>query len=329
MNTIAITGATGFVGGHLVRHFYKEGYNIIALGRQSDPPKRLLQYAQWQQMDLDQPLDNIDANIVIHTAGLVDDHASYQDLHKTNCVGSGKVSDAFSGQHMIYISSASVYNLRSNPLSENDKIDRSQLSLYGKSKLEAEELLIQKSNNKQRLTILRPRAIYGTHDRVLLPKILGLLKGNKIRSIGNMEIEISMTHINNLIIAVEGSIENQTKTLEIFNVADSHVYNLREVILHTTSTLFDIHPRIASIPKSLAEWIKKITALLHIKTPITRQAIDYLSQPCVLSTSKIEKIVGYKSKHYFQNEINNIHEWVQRVGTEIVISKDKRIPWMV
>lgn len=329
MYTIAITGATGFVGGHLVRHFYNEGYNILALGRQADPPKRLLQYANWQQMDLNQSIKNIDADILIHAGGMVDDHATYEELRETNCEGSSKLSDAFKGKHMIYISSASVYNHKSNPIHEDDKINKSKLSNYGKSKLEAEEILISKSEENKRLTILRPRAKYGTHDRVLLPKILGLIKGNKVRSIGNMEIEISMTHISNLITAIEVSIENQTTTVEIFNVADSRSYNLREVILETSSTLFEFHPYITSIPKSVAEWIKKITTLLHIKTPITKQAIDYLSKPCVLNTEKIEKSMGYKSKSNFEKEISNINKWVKRVGTEIIISSDKKIPWMV
>lgn len=329
MNTIAISGATGFVGGHLVRHFYNEGYNVLALGRQKEPPKRLLQYASWQYMDLSQFIKPIHADILIHTAGLVNDHSSYSEFHKINSSGSVNIFDAFQGKHMIHISSASVYNHQTKSIREDQEMDRTQLSNYGKSKLVAEELLIHRSKKNNRLTILRPRAIYGTHDRVLLPKILGLIKGNKIRSIGNMEIDISMTHIKNLIAAIEASIENQSTPVEVFNIADNRTYNLKEVVLDTASTLFEFHPYILAIPKFIAEWIYKISTILHIKTPITKQAIDYLSKSCVLNIDKIANSIGYQPKHNFENEISNINKWVKRIGLDVIMTRDKNIPWMV
>jgi len=63
---IIITGATGFVGAHLVRHFSSIGHEVIALGRQEEPPKGLNFFAQWQKVDLTEKVKQLEADVFIH-----------------------------------------------------------------------------------------------------------------------------------------------------------------------------------------------------------------------------------------------------------------------
>ena len=46
---IAVTGSTGFIGGHLVRRLAADGHRVLALGRRPSSPASLagIDYAAW------------------------------------------------------------------------------------------------------------------------------------------------------------------------------------------------------------------------------------------------------------------------------------------
>jgi DNA-binding NtrC family response regulator len=60
--------------------------------------------------------------------------------------------------------------------------------------------------------ILRPRAIYGINDRLILPRLLKLVKGNRILFPKHITDKISLTHISNFISAIDLCIQNSKQT---------------------------------------------------------------------------------------------------------------------
>jgi len=324
---IAITGATGFVGAHLVRHFSAQGMKVIALGRQANPPKALKKFASWEQVDISKEFPNIEADILVHAAGLASDKGSYHEFYESNTRGTQKIFEAFSGEHFIYISSASVYPTSGKILNESDTADFDTLSNYGKSKILAEQYLKENADSKKRVTALRPRAIYGTNDRVLLPKILGLFKNHKIVVPGKMNIEISMTHISNLIQAVEKTKENQSKHFEIYNVVDGQTYMLRKVVKTLIDTMFKTDAPVKELPLGLVSFLCNITDTCRIPFPITKQSLDYISKPCILDYSKIREDLGYKPNTDFYQELGRLHCWVRKQGISNVLAAKKTLPW--
>jgi nucleoside-diphosphate-sugar epimerase len=194
--TISITGATGFIGAHLVRHFSQLGYSVEATGRQKIPPIQLLQFASYLQADIAHYVPDLKGDIVIHTAALASDTASWEDLYETNVEGTKRVYEAAKNCRLfIHISSASVYPFQEKPLSETDVKQELILSNYGKSKYLSEEVLKQNQQDSN-VVILRPRAVYGTGDRILLPRILKLVKMQSIIAPSALDIQDSMPHID-------------------------------------------------------------------------------------------------------------------------------------
>lgn len=325
---VIITGATGFVGAHLVRHYAGLGHEVIAIGRQETPPTSLLRYASWIKLDLtDNQFPVLESDIIIHGAGLASDRGTYQSFYKNNVLPTEKLYQHFKGKHFICISSASVYPHLDIPIKEEDANLNNVVSNYGRSKLEAENILIKNQRDACKITILRPRSIYGTNDRILLPKILRLYK-NKIRLIGSMDIPISMTHISNLIEAIDGSISNQKTHLEIFNVADREVYVLSEVVTQLTTEIAGKELKSKILRLNLIRIITKLTYTLKIPFPLTPQSLNYLSKPCVLNADKITHSLKINLSSNFNSELNKMVSWIDRVGVEKVKSADPLLPWL-
>jgi len=150
---IAVTGATGFVGSHLIELAVAEGHEVNALTRR---PQEAQAGVSWIEGALDKP-EGLAAlckgcDAVIHVAGVIngDAHAFYQG----NVVGTENMIAAAASadiSRFIHVSSLSARE--------------PQLSAYGRSKSESEEPVIASGAE---WTIVRPPAIYGPRDREML-----------------------------------------------------------------------------------------------------------------------------------------------------------------
>lgn len=151
---LAITGGTGFVGGHLIRLATQAGHEVRALTRRAQPP---LAGVTWVDGALDRP-ESLEALVrgaqaVIHVAGVVNavDRAGFA---AGNVVGTGAIVDATGAagvRRFVHVSSLAA---REPALSD-----------YGWSKAGAENAV---SASALDWAMVRPPAIYGPGDREML-----------------------------------------------------------------------------------------------------------------------------------------------------------------
>jgi uncharacterized protein YbjT (DUF2867 family) len=149
--TLAVTGGTGFVGGHLIRAARAAGFEIRALTRGWRPPEEGI---DWVEGALDRPDSLVKlcsgADAVIHIAGLINapNRAGFEAV---NVGGTAAVIDAARKtgvRRFVHVSS----------LASREP----ELSDYGWSKARSERLVAASGLD---WTILRPPAIYGPGDR--------------------------------------------------------------------------------------------------------------------------------------------------------------------
>lgn len=323
---IIITGATGFVGAALVKHFAALGHEVIALGRSSSPPSSLLDLATYIQADISKSVPNLKGDVVIHSAALATDQATYSQHFQTNYLGTKRVFNSIRCKKFVHISTSSVYNFSNTLHSEMEITNFEQLSDYGKTKRLAEEFLQKEKQQGVSIFILRPRAIYGIGDRVLLPRILNLVRGKKIRLPGNLRVSCSMTHIENLILAIEKCIVSDFN-FRMYNVADAKVYQLREVVETLVSAVFEQKIPIQILNLSMLNFIASLLTLFNIQTKLTPMAIATISKPNVLNIEKIQTELDYRPERNFYNSYSEIVAWVKTVGLEKVKNAEKDLPW--
>lgn len=166
---ILITGASGFIGQHLLEMFDFEAHNVSVLTRNPDRVRRIqnesIKVIQGDLNDyasLEIALKNI--NCVVNIAAEVRDVSK---LMITNVQGIKNLIQAMSHNNVkkvIHISSVGVVGRQYNLVPE--KVDERTLpepkNEYEKSKLESEKLFLEfEKESDVKLVILRPTNVYG------------------------------------------------------------------------------------------------------------------------------------------------------------------------
>lgn len=324
---ILITGATGSLGGALVRWFSNKGYEVIATGRAKQAPKKLLEYASYIQADITNEIDFPDADVCIHAAALSDDKAAADDLYLANYIGTKNVLKAVSKYPIfIHVSSSSVYVPSESIINENNAgaSKKYDLSPYGKSKLQSEEAITKYCKNKS-CYILRARAFYGIGDKMILPRLFKLVKNDKISCPGKMEIAVSMTHYYNFAHAIDLCIKKADAGQHVYNVADEKSYLLIDVLRKFTTKFYGKILTEKQIPISLL----KLMALFKIGG-ITPLLIRAFTKDMILDISKIKKELGYSAIINMDESLDELNTWVQKIGgIEVLKSANNKLAWEI
>ncbi|GAA4020519.1 NAD-dependent epimerase/dehydratase family protein [Sphingomonas swuensis] len=151
---LAITGATGFVGGRLLTMAVAQGHEVIALTRRSQGERHGVTWVQGA-LDNRQALQRLvdEADALIHVAGVISapDLAGFEAGNVTGTLAVLAAATSAGLRRFVHVSSLAARE--------------SALSNYGASKARAEELV--KSSGLD-WAIVRPPAVYGPGDRETL-----------------------------------------------------------------------------------------------------------------------------------------------------------------
>ncbi len=168
-HTIALTGATGFIGTNLLQVLVRQGVNVRSLFRGgASKPVPDFPKVTWIKGDLgdERALERLvhGADAVIHCAGKVK-ALKTEEFFSVNRNGTEALIEALrqsnSRCRFIFISSLAARH--------------PELSPYGRSKKEAEDLVKERCPGDW--SILRPPAVYGPGDREILPLFRAMEKG--------------------------------------------------------------------------------------------------------------------------------------------------------
>jgi 2-alkyl-3-oxoalkanoate reductase len=295
---IAVTGATGFVGGHVVARLLQDGHHVIGYGRRAHlalPRHRRLDYRRW---DITSGPIGAEADAVVHCAGSVTEWDSDENFNATNVLGTQNVLASFPGVGVfVHISTASVYNLSTQKvsLSEESPLATHFLSGYSRSKVAAEQLVTSAPGNT---VVLRPHIVYGPGDRKILPRLLAMRRLGALVVPGDGQARLSVTHVQNLADAVGRAIDRRAGH-EVFNVADSQTGTVDE-LLTSLQLAFYLKPRIWHLPAAAALQAAAAVEQLHrtvlsSRTPLlTRFLVAQLAFDFTLDIQRAVHVLGYR-----------------------------------
>lgn len=222
--TIAITGATGFIGGVLAKRLSAPEWQIRALIRPTSYLKRPKDIAaEWVTGDLEDigSLRRLVAgtDAIVHCAGAVRG-AAQNDFDQVNVQGLTRLVQAAAEQNptprFLLLSSLAARE--------------PQLSHYAASKLKGEKALASYSGDMF-WDVFRPPAVYGPGDREMRPLFQWMFRGIA-PLIGSDNNRVSLIHVEDLAKAVVCWLHNGKHPQHFYELHDGHQngYSWQEII---------------------------------------------------------------------------------------------------
>ena len=257
---LAITGATGFVGGHLVDQALAAGHRIRALARRRQAPR---DGVEWIAGALDHPaaLARLvaGADAVVHIAGAVNtDRAGFI---AANVEGTRAVLDAATDagvRRLVHVSSLSARE--------------PQLSLYGWSKREGEALV---GASDLGWTIVRPSGVYGPGDTELRDMFRMAKLGLALLPPPGLVSLVAVEDLAALLLALAG----ETGHRRIYEVDDGHVMTHAE-LAQAIGTAVGQRVLPLHLPRPLLSLAAAFdTRLRGTAAKLTRDRVGYLCHP--------------------------------------------------
>lgn len=182
---VAITGANGFIGRNLTRHFERQGWTVQSIVRRD-----------FERDFFDRKL--FKADVVVHAAGATR-APTRSKLVASNVLLTARVLDAARrGKvgRLIFISSqaaAGPSTSADRPVSED--ANPAPVESYGRSKLHAEQLIHEATDVPS--VILRPAAVYGPYDRDFISMFRLARRGLAMHP-ANRDQWISIVHVDDV-----------------------------------------------------------------------------------------------------------------------------------
>ena len=237
---ILVTGANGFIGSALIRHLIakKFDYDIFCAVRKTSNTTKLKNLGvKMVNFDLDDysTFESAvrDKDIIVHLAANFDFLASEKSLFKQNVEATKKLADiclSFQIKHFIYSSSTEALGIVSDGTEESDYHPD---EIYGKSKMEAEKLLLQMYHEKNfPVTIVRPSGIFGPEDNYVFKELIESIDRtilNKIVPTRAMN-KLHFTYIDDVVRGLVQIIQNPRISIgQIYHLASDEPQTYRQI----------------------------------------------------------------------------------------------------
>ncbi|MET9002031.1 NAD(P)-dependent oxidoreductase [Amycolatopsis sp. NPDC004169] len=218
---LAVTGATGFVGGAVCRAAVAAGWQVTAFGRRATADAGRLAGAAYRSWDIGAAklADPPAVDAVVHCAASATDTGVAREVWRTNLLGTHHVLASFPGRRIVHVSSGSVYDpFRPTVCAkEHEAPVERYLNAYAAAKAAAEQLVLAVARDA---VVLRPHAVYGAGDTTLLPRLLENVRFGRLPVPGTGKVLVSMTHVDSLARACLLAATAEPAWPSVFNIAD-------------------------------------------------------------------------------------------------------------
>lgn len=180
---ILVTGATGFIGRHLIRHLDASGYAVRAMVRPTSNIEGFpagVEYAHATLEDLDALRRAVSGvQVVIHLACLL--KVPWKPEFQTvNVDGTRRVLEACAEQDappvFVFISSLAAAGPAESQGERREDEVAAPVSIYGRAKLAA-ETIVDAYAHQMPCSIIRPPMVYGPGDEASLPLFQSTARG--------------------------------------------------------------------------------------------------------------------------------------------------------
>jgi nucleoside-diphosphate-sugar epimerase len=306
---VAISGAAGFLGAHLVHGFEARGAHVLSLVRAVSSGQGGWSPAGARVLDAvlaeGPPGGLAGVDVFVHAAAVRHRHgidaATYRASNVDLVERAMRASAAASVRRFVFVSSVGVYGFPVRlPVTEQHAF--APRTAYSGTKVEAEMRARRVAKELSlELTIIRPTIVYGPGDRNgMLDKMAAMIRASTYRVIGSGDNVLHHTHVDDIVEGTWLAATRPEAAGEDFILAGPETTTLAKLSELVAQAVGRPLPR-THVPVSVARAVATAVdaaaqtgvAFTRREPPINHEKLDVMTLPICFDAAKARRMLGY------------------------------------
>ena len=319
-----VTGATGFIGGHLARRLVQDGQPVRVLCRRGSDGRLPAEIAGCSEVIFGDLRDRASlvraargATRVFHCAGHVSDWGKGETFHAINVRGTRgllEAAEAGGARRFVHLSSIAVFGTPAPAYFDDGSPYGASCDGYSRTKVAGEKIAFERGRELGLpVTVLRPAVVYGPGG-TWLEQPLRMIEDGRMFLVGGGRGTCHPCYIANLIDAIVLAADRAGAAGHGFIVGDGEAISFRDYFAAVASIAGE--PAVErSIPlpvgHALAWLLETAARLAHpaSRPLLTRAALGMITAESRMSSDKIRRALGFSPRYTFRAAIDELRAW--------------------
>lgn len=327
-----ITGASGFIGGHIAARLAAEGRPLRCLVRAGSDTTALesLEDIELVRGDLSSGESLARAakgcRCVVHCGALVSDWATVQEISHVNVQGTRNLLDAAiaaGAQRFLHISTTDVYGHPGGSPVREDFAPKRLGNWYSRTKLLAEREVRRAAAGAGaalEAVIIRPATVYGPGSTAVIGEIAQALRNGNMLLIGGGKTVAGLCYVENLVDLIVRALEDDAAARQTLNATDGLDVTWKQLTDDLASGL-GARPARLSMPYPVALGLglgleqsyrlaRRATGL-QTRPLLSRQAVQVMGRDQRFSNEKAKALLGWEPRVGYAEGLRATLSWLR------------------
>lgn len=331
---VLVTGASGFLGSHIVDSCLARGDRVRVLVRRSSDLSylRTLPGVELTFGDMTERDSVLHAtrgiDTVIHSAARVTDHGSRAQFWSENVTATElllEASKSNGARRFVFVSSPSVVMDGSDQvdIDESHPYPRRYLNLYSETKAAAERAVLRANEERLVTCSIRPRAVWGPRDKSgYMPKILKKMMAAKMADLSaGRKVMASLCYCTNAAEACVLAARARGVGGKAYFVTDAEKTDVW-AFARRIAELFGVPPISRTVSPVIVEALVHVIELLwklpilshRYSPPVSRYSLALLTRTGTYDTRAAARDLGYRPTVDQETGLAQLKAWVDDIG---------------
>jgi ornithine--oxo-acid transaminase len=309
-----VTGATGFIGGHLAQRLVQEGNQVRCLVRGGSDTSLL------DSLDVEIATGDLTSarslarategcHYVLHCAALVSDWATTEEIGRVNVQGTRNLLEASvdaSVERFVHVSTTDIYGHSGGRAIDETHAPTRFANWYAQTKLNAEaEVRRVEQTHALDVVVLRPATVYGPRSTEVVGEIARAMRGGHMLLVDGGRAVAGLCYVDNLVDAAVLALSHDAAPGHDFNISDGLDITWKEFTddlakgLGCSQVRWMLPYWLANgLGFSLEHSYRLLRKATRLTTPplLSRQAVQVLGRDQDFSNRKARELLGWEPR---------------------------------
>jgi nucleoside-diphosphate-sugar epimerase len=319
-----VTGASGFVGSHLVDKLLEEGHKVKCVLRSTSSTRWLdgknVEIINCGLFDREQlKIVLKDADYVFHIAGVVKAKTE-EEYFKGNVETTKVLLEVLEEvnpnlKRFVVASSQTACGPSLNGIPCNEETKEHPITTYGRSKF-AQENLVKSYRGKIAYTIVRPTAVFGERDTEIY-LVFKTYKAGLLTLIGFDEKKLNLIHVKDLVDGIYLSAISEKAKDQIYFLASEEIYTW-PIVGNAIAKAFGKKALTVRLPHLLVYSVAAIAEFFSsfsskAATFNLEKARDFVQKNWTCDVSKAKNDFGFRQNISLEEGIKRTIDWYREM----------------